>query len=49
MSYEENFYTAPASISGLPAVVVGGVQLVGKAFSECTLLKAAELYEKEVK
>jgi aspartyl-tRNA(Asn)/glutamyl-tRNA(Gln) amidotransferase subunit A len=47
LPFEENFYTAPASISGLPAVVVGGVQLVGKAFSEGTLLGAAELYEKE--
>ncbi len=49
LSFEENFYTAPASISGLPAVVVGGVQLVGRAFSEGTLLGAAELYEKEGK
>lgn len=47
LSFEENFYTAPASISGLPAVVVGGVQLVGRVFSEGTLLGAAELYEKE--
>ena len=49
MSYEENLYTAPASISGLPAVVVGGVQLVGKAFSEGTLFAAAEILEKEGK
>lgn len=49
LSFEENFYTAPASISGLPAVVVGGVQLVGRVFSEGTLLSAAELYEKEGK
>lgn len=48
-SYEENFYTAPASISGLPAVVAGGVQLVGKVFSEGTLLSAAEILEKEGK
>ena len=38
ISYTENFYTAPASITGLPAVVCGGVQLVGKAFSEGALL-----------
>ena len=49
MAYEENFYTAPATIAGLPAVVVGGVQLVGKAFSDGALLGAAELLEKEGK
>ena len=49
MAYVENFYTAPASVSGLPAVVVGGVQLVGKAFSEGMLLAAAEILEKEGK
>lgn len=49
LCYEENFYTAPASITGLPAVVVGGVQLVGKAFSEGTLLTIAKTYEKEGK
>lgn len=45
--FEENLFTAPASISGLPAVVVGGVQLIGKAFSENTLIHAAKLFEKE--
>ena len=49
ISYEENFYTAPASITGLPAVCVGGVQLVGKAFSENALLDIAEKCEKEGK
>ena len=49
ISYEENFYTAPASITGLPAVVCGGVQLVGKAFSENTLFEIAKMYEKEDK
>ena len=49
MAYEENFYTAPASITGLPAVVVGGVQLVGKAFSEGKLFAAGEIIEKEGK
>ena len=39
VSYKENFYTAPASITGLPAVVAGGVQLIGKAFSENALLE----------
>ena len=45
-SFEENFYTAPASITGLPAVVVGGVQLLGKVLTENTLFKAAEIIEK---
>ena len=39
ISYKENFYTAPASITGLPAVVADGVQLIGKAFSENALLE----------
>ena len=41
ISYKENFYTAPASITGLPAVVADGVQLIGKAFSENALLELA--------
>lgn len=45
--FEENRYTAPASISGLPAVVAGGVQLVGKAFSENALLDVAKILTKE--
>lgn len=49
ISFDEALYTAPASITGLPAVVVGGVQLIGKAFSEKTLLSAAKLIEKEGK
>lgn len=47
--YKENFYTAPASITGLPAVCVCGVQFVGKAFSENALLNIAEMCEKEGK
>ncbi len=43
LPYKENFYTAPASITGLPAVVAGGVQLVGNAFSEDILLDLAAL------
>ncbi len=49
ISFEENRYTAPASITGLPAVVAGGVQLVGAAFSEQMLLDAAKMLEKEGK
>ena len=43
LPYKENFFTAPASITGLPVVVAGGVQLVGNAFSEDVLLDLAEL------
>ncbi|MBR5328694.1 MAG: hypothetical protein IKV45_00645 [Firmicutes bacterium] len=49
MALEENLFTAPASISGLPTVVVGGVQLMGKAFSDQALIGAAKLFEKEGK
>ena len=45
--FTENKYTAPASITGLPAVVAGGVQLVGKEFSEYALLDIVKMYEKE--
>lgn len=43
MAFQENFYTAPASITGLPAVVTCGVQIVGKAFSDMSLLNLAEI------
>ena len=49
ISYKENFYTAPASITGLPAVVAEGAQLIGKAFSENALLDLVALCEKEGK
>ncbi len=49
LSYEENLFTAPASITGLPAVVASGVQMIGKAFSEGKLLYLAEILEKEEK
>ncbi|MBE6570694.1 MAG: hypothetical protein E7656_00400 [Ruminococcaceae bacterium] len=48
-AFEENTYTAPASITGLPAVVSGSVQLVGKAFSDRSLLAVAKILEKEGK
>lgn len=47
--FEENFYTAPASITGLPAVVFGGAQMVGRSFSEMALLDLAKTCEKEGK
>ena len=40
LAFTENVYTAPASITGLPAVVAGGVQLVGPALSDAALLDA---------
>ncbi len=42
ISLEENFYTSPAMITGLPVVVANGVQLVGKAFSENALCDLAK-------
>ena len=45
IAFKENLYTAPASVTGLPTVVVGGVQLVGAAFSEGALLEVAKSYE----
>ncbi len=48
-AFRENYYTAPASITGLPALVIDGVQLVGKALSDGALLAFAKEYEKEAK
>lgn len=47
-AYEESLYTAPASITGLPVLVTGGVQVIGKAFSENSLFDLALTLEKEV-
>ena len=47
VSFDEAGYIAPASISGLPALVFGGVQIVGPAFSENALLDLAKKYEGE--
>ena len=47
LAFQENVFTAPASISGMPAVIVGGVQLMGPAFSENSLLDLAQTYGKE--
>lgn len=49
ISFDEALYSAPASISGIPAAVAGGVQLLGKAFSENTLFEAAKIITKEGK
>ena len=48
-AFEENIYTAPASITGLPAVVAAGVQLMGPAFSDGALLDLAKILVKEGK
>ncbi len=49
LAFTENLYTAPASVTGLPAVVFGGVQLIGDTFSDKVLLQLADLCEKEGK
>ena len=43
IAFEENRYTAPATLAGLPAVVAEGVQLIGKANTEHALLDVAKL------
>ena len=45
--YEESLFTAPASITGMPAVVAKGVQLVGNYFADAKLLALAKTLEKE--
>ena len=45
--YEESLYTAVPSITGLPAMVSGGVQLIADSFKESTLLSIAACVEKE--
>jgi len=44
--FEESVFTAAASLIGTPALVTGGVQLMGKAFSESTLLSLAGSVER---
>lgn len=45
--FEESVFTAIPSITGLPAMVTKGVQLVADAFKESTLLSVAHNVEKE--
>lgn len=45
--FEESVFTAIPSITGMPAVVTGGVQLMGDTFSESKLLSIAYGMEKE--
>lgn len=47
--FEENKFTAVANLIGIPALSVGKVQLLGKAFSESTLLSLGKSVESEGK
>ena len=47
--FEESLFTAMANLTGVPALVSGGVQLMGDHFSERTLLSLAKSAEKEGK
>ena len=49
IAFEENRYTALATLAGLPAVVAGGVQLIGKPNSEDALLDVARILAGEGK
>ena len=42
IAYDESLYIAPAMISGMPVVVAEGVQFMGPAFSESSLLALTE-------
>lgn len=44
--FEESAFTAVANLIGVPALVSGGVQLMGKAFAESTLLSFAGCVER---
>ena len=44
--FEESVFTAVANLIGVPALVSGGVQLMGKAFSESMLLSLAGSMER---
>lgn len=43
--FAESLYTAAANLTGLPALVSGGVQLIGNVFDESTLLSLAHSAE----
>lgn len=45
--FEESIFTAVPSITGLPAMISGGVQLIADSFKESTLLSIANTLEKE--
>lgn len=43
IAFEENRFTAPASLTGLPTVVTGYVQMIGRANAEHALLDVARI------
>ena len=43
--FDESVFTAAANLTGMPAMVTGGVQLLGKQFAESTLLSLAAAAE----
>ena len=45
--FDESVFTAVANLIGTPALVSGGVQLMGKAFGEATLLSLANAVERK--
>ena len=45
--FEESVFTAVPNLIGTPALVSGGVQLMGKAFAESTLLSLAHSVERK--
>lgn len=45
--FEESVFTAIPSVTGLPAMVTGGIQLIADSFKESTLLSVAHSIEKE--
>ena len=49
LAFEENVFTAPATLAGLPALTIKGVQVIGKAFGEGSLISLADTLEKEAK
>ena len=44
-SLEENFYTAPATLAGLPAAALCGVQVIGDILCDATALDGAKIIE----
>jgi len=45
LTYKQSVFTSVANLVGLPAMVSGGVQFIGKQFSEAQLLGLAESIE----
>jgi len=43
--FTENRFTAPASLTSVPAVVAGGVQLIGPNYADTALLKLADILQ----